>query len=339
MISLRGPKLKIFAAVLAVIALAAGVYLTFFRSQGFVKTTGTIVSLREDSSDDSSVYYPTVEYSVDGKTYTGELDTGSGSYKVGKTIPVLYDPNDPAVVHDGSGVGIYFIAVGAVILLMIFFLTVKQKTSVNKLKERQGEIQYLPSEKGEERELYFITDLGTPKFGHRIEDKDRRVLYEAKMTKFTLLSAYVFDFIDHEKNQTTHHLIGHTEEMDWNSILIDNHNTFTLDGMDVWKHLRSIGVTIDARFGKAEGIMPSYDIRKDGEHLAYAENTSHFVHEEDAEQHKVASKIPNPMFFRVFTDEKNLDLLFMILVAIARSGATDERGGSRRMLLNTVKGE
>ena len=339
MISLRGPKLKIFAAVLAVIALAAGVYLTFFRSQGFVKTTGTIVSLREDSSDDSSVYYPTVEYSVDGKTYTGELDTGSGSYKIGKTIPVLYDPNDPAVVHDGSGVGIYFIAVGAVILLMIFFLTVKQKTSVNKLKERQGEIQYLPSEKGEERELYFITDLGTPKFGHRIEDKDRRVLYEAKMTKFTLLSAYVFDFIDHEKNQTTHHLIGHTEEMDWNSILIDNHNTFTLDGMDVWKHLRSIGVTIDARFGKAEGIMPSYDIRKDGEHLAYAENTSHFVHEEDAEQHKVASKIPNPMFFRVFTDEKNLDLLFMILVAIARSGATDERGGSRRMLLNTVKGE
>ena len=339
MISLRGPKLKILAAVLAVIALAAGIYLTFFRSQGFVKTTGTIVALREDSSDDSTAYFPTVEYTVDGKTYTGELDTGSGSYKVGKTIPVLYDPNDPAVVHDGSGVGIYFIAVGAVILLMIVFLTVKQKTSVNKLKERQGEIQYLPSEKGEERELYFITDLGTPKFGHRIEDKDRRVLYEAKMTKFTLLSAYVFDFIDHETNQTTHHLIGHTEEMDWNSILIDNHNTFTLDGMDVWKHLRSIGVTIDARFGKAEGIMPSYDIRKDGEHLAYAENTSHFVHEEDAEQHKVASKIPNPMFFRVFTDEKNLDLLFMILVAIARSGATDERGGSRRMLLNTVKGE
>jgi len=82
--------------------------------------------------------------------------------------------------------------------------------------------------------------------------------------------------------------------------------------------------------------MPSYDIRKEGEILAYAENTSHFVHEEDAEQHKVASKIPNPMFFRIFTNEKNLDLLFVILIAIARTGATDERGGSRRMLLNTV---
>ena len=66
MISLRGPKLKILAAVLAVIALAAGIYLTFFRSQGFVKTTGTIVSLREDSSDESTVYFPTVEYTVNG---------------------------------------------------------------------------------------------------------------------------------------------------------------------------------------------------------------------------------------------------------------------------------
>ncbi|HAE44898.1 MAG TPA: hypothetical protein DCG37_04785, partial [Lachnospiraceae bacterium] len=59
----------------------------------------------------------------------------------------------------------------------------------------------------------------------------------------------------------------------------------------------------------------------------------------DAVQHKVASKIPNPMFFRVFTGEKNLDLLFMILVALARTGATDEDGGSRRMLLNTVTKE
>lgn len=126
MISLRGPKLKIFAAVLAVIALAVGIYLTFFRSQGFVKTTGTIVSLREDSSDDSTVYFPTVEYTVDGKTYTGELDTGSGSYKVGKTIPVLYDPNDPAVVHDGSGVGIYFIVVGAVMLAVVIWSSVQK---------------------------------------------------------------------------------------------------------------------------------------------------------------------------------------------------------------------
>ena len=341
MISLKGPGFKIFAAVIAVIALAFGIYSTFIQSAGYEKTTATIVSIEkdEDSAAEDDSYIVTARYTVDGKEYTNVLDSYSPSYKEGGTVEVRYDPNDPNQITSGFGIGIYAMVVGAVILLMIVSLTLKQKKSVDQLKESQGEIRYLPSEKGEERELYFVTDLGTAKFGHRIEDKDRRVLYEAKMTKFTLLSAYVFDFIDHEKNQTTHHLIGHTEEMDWNSILIDNHNTFTLDGMDVWKHLRSVGVTIDSRFGKAEGMMPSYEIKRDGARLAYAENTSHYVHEEDAEQHKVASKIPNPMFFRVFTDEKNLDLLFMILVAIARSGATDERGGSRRMLLNTVKGE
>ena len=82
--------------------------------------------------------------------------------------------------------------------------------------------------------------------------------------------------------------------------------------------------------------MPSYTIRKDGEELAYAENTSQYVHEEDAEEHKVASKLPVQGFYRVHTREKNLDLLFMALVAMARSGASDERGGSRRMLFNTI---
>ncbi len=341
MISLKGPGLKVFAAVIAVIALAFGIYSTFIQSAGYEKATATILSIEKDpeaASDDDS-YIVTARYTADGKEYTNVLNSYSPSYKVGGTVAVRYDPDDPNRITSGYGIGIYAMAVGAAILLMIIFLTVRQKKSVSQLKEKQGEIQYLPSEKGEERELYFITDLGTPKFGHRIEDKDRRVLYEAKMTKFTMLSAYEFDFIDHEKNQTAHHLIGHTEETDWNSVLIDNHSTFTLDGTDIWKHLRSAGITIDSRFGEAEGIAPSYDIRKDGEHLAYAENTSQYVHEEDAEQHKVASKIPNPMFFRIFTDEKNLDLLFTVLVAIARSGATDERGGSRRMLFNTIKGK
>ena len=45
MVSLRGPKLKIFAAVLAVIALAAGVYMMFFESRGLVKTTATIINI------------------------------------------------------------------------------------------------------------------------------------------------------------------------------------------------------------------------------------------------------------------------------------------------------
>ena len=208
MMSLRGPKLKILAGLIAAVCLVAGVYFTFFQSRGFVKTTGTIVELRADTTDSNTVYFPTVEYTVDGKTYTGELDTGSGSYRVGQTISVLYDPNDPTLIHGGGGTGIYFMIAGAVILAFIIFTSVKEKQSQKQaaeLREQSGQKGYLPSVQGEERELYFLTDLGTLKAGHRLEDASRRVLYEAKMTKLTAASAYSFDFIDHEHGTTAPH--------------------------------------------------------------------------------------------------------------------------------------
>lgn len=343
MISLKGPGLKIFAAILAVIALAFGAYSTFFRSAGLVDGTATIISIEEDpdyipdpDNTGDVQYIVKAKYTVDGKEYTATLNSYDPAYKVGGDVAIKYDPNNPEKMTSGFGIGIAVMIIGAALLAVVIFLTVKKKVSVKKLKETNGELTYAPSVKGEERELYFLTDVGTIKGGHHLEDKNRRVLYEAKMTKFSPLSAFAFDFIDHENNKTTKHLVGHTEEMDWNSILIDNNYTFTIDGQDVWKHLRAVGVTIDSRFGQAQGVMPSYTIRKDGEELAYAENTSQYVHEEDAEEHKVASKLPVQGFYRVHTREKNLDLLFMVLVAMARSGATDERGGSRRMLFNTI---
>ena len=169
-----------------------------------------------------------------------------------------------------------------------------------------------------------------------MEDRNRRVLYEARMTKFNPMSAFEFDFIDHEHNKTVRHLIGHTEETDWNSLILDNNYSFTFDDKDVWKQLRQLGVTINSRLN---GVMPSYTICLNGDEIAFAESTGQYVHEEDAEEHKVANKVPVQGFYRVRTNEKNLDLLFVILVAMARSGATDERGGSRRMLFNTIGGK
>ena len=346
MISIKGPGFKIFAAIIAVIALGAGIYFTFFQSAGYVDGTATIVSIEEDpnyipdpNSENDVQYIVTGKYTVDGKEYTNQLNSYDPSYKVGGEVAIKYDPKDPTKLTSGFGFGIYIMIAGGVILLLVIFVTIKGKISVKKLKETNGEFAFAPSVKGEERSLYFLTDLGTVKVGHHLEDKNRKIIYDAKMTKFSPLSAFEFDFIDHENNKTVHHLLGHAEETDWNSLLIDNNYSFTFDGKDVWKQLRSIGVKIDSRFGQAKGVMPSYTISRDGEELAYVENTSQYVHEEDEEAHKVASNIPIQGFYRVRTREKNLDLLFVILVSMARSGASDERGGSRRMVFNTLKGE
>ena len=342
--SVRGPKLKIFAAVLASICLIAGIYLTFFHSKGFVKTDAVIISLDETESDDDgdTMYLPTVEYTVDGKTYTGVLDVASGSYKIGNTIKVQYDPADPSVVHSAGGFGIYLLGVSAAVLGFIIISSINEKRSQKQINEQQrqsGWTGYQPSVQGEERELYFLTDLGTPKYGHRIEDKNRAVRYEAKMTKFSLSSPYMFDFIDHEHGTVTPHLVGHEEESQWNTLLIDNHYTFELDGTDIWTHLRDNGIRVKSSYTGGDGplIGSEYHIYRDDREIAYVRSTSQYPHEEDEAEHKVASAIPARGFYRIWTREENLDLLFMTLLAFARSGANDDQGGSYGALLETIR--
>ncbi len=90
--------------MLAVIALAAGICTTFFTSRGFVKTTAIIVDIEQndDPGNEFDSFTPhRGVYRRRQNLYRG-LNQSSGSYKAGNTIPVLYDPNDPGVVHGGG---------------------------------------------------------------------------------------------------------------------------------------------------------------------------------------------------------------------------------------------
>ena len=347
--SVRGPKLKIFALILAIIAIVLGAYFTFFQSRGFVETTAEIVSVTERSDtvivgdDDEKEYDVTVEYTVDGNVYSSLLDSYSPSYKVGKTVTVLYDPNDPGTIHSGRGMGVYFMIIGAIIIAVVIFTTVKSKKTEKEAKEQRessGKVGYAPSVKGEERELYFITDTGTAKVGHRVEDKDRRIIYEAKMTKFNLLTPFAFDFIDHENGTTTPHMVGHEEASEWDTLLLDNHYTFTFDGEDIWKHLKKNGISVDSSFDGGNGrlIGINYRILRDGEEIARVQSSGVHVHEEDAEtKGKMGNLVPVQGYYRIWTRERNIDLLFVTMLAFARSGASDDRGGNYGTLFGTIK--
>ena len=343
--SFKGIPLKIFAAVLAVIALGAGIYISFFQTSGFETTKATITSIEEDpnyipdpNNENDMQYIAVITYTVDGKEYTRTLDSYSPGYAVGKEVEVRYDPKNPGTVHSSPVFGYVIMGIGGAILLFVIVWTVKEKKSVKELKETRSETVYLPSEKGEQRTLYFKTDLGTAKSGHQIEDKNRRTLYEAKMTKFTLTSPFGFDFIDREHNTTAPHLVGHEEDTEWNSILFDNHYTFKLDGEDIWKHLKRNGITVESKITMNNTVSTAYRILRDGEEIADIEATSKYVHEEDEAEHKVAGKIPVRGFYRIHTREKNLDLLFVTILAFARSGAADDKGGTFGMFKGTLRG-
>lgn len=346
MFSLRGPKLKYLALALAVIALAAGVYMTFFESTGYVKTQASIVSIVEDaesSTADERSYIVTVDYVADGTRYTSVLDTYSALWKEGGTVTVYYDPRNPSVIHGGKGFGVYLMALGAVTLAAVVVTGRKNRTAraeLEKLKAERGGMAYTPSVKGADREVYFLTDTGTPKYGHRIEDKNRKVLYEAKMTKFSMTTAYRFDFIDHEHGTVTPHLVGHEEETDWgDSFLLDNHYTFELDGEDIWKHLKRHGVSVETE--RMEGtVWPRFRVSRDGEEIAILESTSRYVHEEDEQAHKVMKKLAVRGYYRIWTREENLDAVFVTAMAFARSGALNDEGGDfGKMLRNSLRKE
>ena len=105
MISLKGPGLRIFAVIIAVAALAFGVYSTFIQSAGYLKTTATIVSIEEDlESGEEDSYIVTVRYTVGDKEYINVLDSYSPSYEAGGTVEIRYDPADPNKITSGYGI-------------------------------------------------------------------------------------------------------------------------------------------------------------------------------------------------------------------------------------------
>ena len=200
-------------------------------------------------------------------------------------------------------------------------------------KSDKSSASYAPSVKGEPRQLYFLTDTGTAKVGHRMEDVNKKVLYEAKVTKFSLVGATGMDFIDHVKGTTTPHQVGHEIETDYHSILIDNHSGFRFDGEDIWKHLKRNGVVIHSSSMSGKPLWPQYRVLRDGEEIAVLQSSGVHVHEEDAAgDGKLAKMVPARGYFRIQTREKNLDLLFVVAMAFARTSALDGEGGSFGLL-------
>lgn len=341
--SIKGVRLNYFALILGLIAFVVGVYLTFFQGRGFVKGEATIVSIVDSdlSTAEDPQYDVTVRFTVDGKEYSGLLGSYSPSYKAGNTVKIKYDPENPADFHsDMPAFSIYVMAIGFVLFAGSIFLSLREKKKQKELAETRGGengVTYAPSVRGPERELYFITDLGTPKYGHRLEDGSRRVLYEAKMTKFTLLEPFGFDFIDHEHGTTTSHLIGHQEDTTWDSLFIDDHSTFTFDGEYIWKHLQRNGISVDSSLSRDNLLKVQFAIFRDGVQIARVQASSKYVHEEDAAEHgKLANSLPAFGHYRVWTTETNLDLLFTTILAFARTDATTGEGGNRKTILNTL---
>ena len=319
---------KVMAALLIVAALimiGIGAYIGFFESRGFENTTATIVRIdaEDDIAAEDKTYITTVTYTVDGKEYTEILDSYAPDYKVGKEVKIKYNPANPAIIHaDSPGFAIYLLGAGVLLLIISIFVLIKNSNQRKEVQEGKTEtsaesgLLFKPSSQTEqEREVYFLTDLGTAKGTCHIEDRNSNVLYEAACDKFSLLGDSLYTFVNHENGSETAYSIGKTDTTSSNGFLVlDNHSTFTLDGRDIWKQLHKNGIRIETGM---DGLKWVYTIYQNETKIARVVSANKKVHEE--EEDGVLSKVPMQGFFRIWTRELSLDAVFMTVFAIGRT--------------------
>jgi hypothetical protein len=98
-------------------------------------TTGTVIENREVSDSEGTTYKPVVRFEVGDEVYTFEGGNSSSppAYRVGQTVPVQYDPNNPSnaqinnwyekwvapVLLAGSGILMALIVTGIMVFRLI----------------------------------------------------------------------------------------------------------------------------------------------------------------------------------------------------------------------------
>ncbi|HLU71877.1 MAG TPA: DUF3592 domain-containing protein [Nonomuraea sp.] len=104
------------------------------------RTDGTVVELTARTSTTrtqdgytrrSTTWFPTVEFTIDGRQYSFQSSTGSNppAYTKGEAVPVAYDPDNPSDARIASfwsaflaplitgGLGLVFTPVGTILFL------------------------------------------------------------------------------------------------------------------------------------------------------------------------------------------------------------------------------
>ena len=157
--------------------------------------------------------------------------------------------------------------------------------------------------------------LKTVKQSFYLEDENGSLVYEGKMTKFSLLGASPYEFVNHITGKTEEHKIGKTitAEQGGGGIIsaLSKASWFKFDGKKIWDCLHEMGIRINNGVSGSK-IGMSYDVTFKGEHLATVANSSP----------KGKSLLTTDLYYDVICEEKDLDLVFLVAFSIAKTEQT-----------------
>ena len=119
----------LLVAVFGIVFVVVGI-IGLQQQKTFTKTSAVIESIEihpAAGEDDTTTYNVIVKYEVDGQELHSDLGTMQNGFAVGKTISILYDPNDPATVTTVGTTGpTIAIVAGGVCFLAGAFLSVRK---------------------------------------------------------------------------------------------------------------------------------------------------------------------------------------------------------------------
>ena len=158
--------------------------------------------------------------------------------------------------------------------------------------------------------------LATIKQAFFLEDENENMVYEGKMTKFSLFGASPFEMVNHITNKTEEHKIGKTVTIEQSNGIdiidfLSKRSYFKYDGKKIWDYLHDLGIRIDSKLsGNKVGM--TYNVSFEGKPLATIATSSP----------KGKSLITTDLYYDVTCEEKDLDLVFLVAFSIAKTEQT-----------------
>ncbi len=297
----------------------------------YAETQGTVTNVTQHTNEDGEEQYDiTFEYTVDGKKYTSEYLDLVESMDIGANVTVYYNPDDPQSTSNTKHTGlISYVMMGAGTLGLFYgiYATINAFKKDKELDERTAAArgmdsvpEIIPVSKDQLTEYYVLFDGKSLKPGYIIENANRKVVYEAPMTKNAAIGNRIFTFTNHLTGRTFEHEVGHTTTTTLDNEIFSERSWFKFDGKNIWDDLHDQGIRIDTDI---HSIFPRfrYTVAKDGRFFATIETSSKYVHEEDEAEHKIAIPVGR-YYYRCWTNSDNLDLLFLTVFAISETEQT-----------------